>query len=59
MVIQSKKDISDTDESKRLEDAMDGNCEMYGEVWLKPRIGFNGLYSIKKKVQKWHQRYEI
>jgi len=44
MVIQSKKDISDTYESKRLEDAMDRNGEMYGEVWWKRAVGFNGLY---------------
>jgi len=38
-----KKDISETDESKRWEDVMDWNGEMYGKVWLKRT---KGLYSI-------------
>jgi len=41
-----KKDISDTDESKRLEDAIGRNGEMYREVWLK---WAKDLYSINKK----------
>lgn len=47
---RAKKDISDTDESKRLENAWTG---MYKEVWLKRANVHNGLYSIKIMIIKY------